>query len=263
MSVVGVKLNGSGKIYYFDANEKDIQVGNTVIVDTEKGLQYGQVVSNVPDDKVDNRIDYKKIIRKTTKADYKRHLSNLEDAKKALVKCNELILEQKLDMRVIDACYTFDREQLIFKFLADDRVDFRKLAKDLGSIFRTRIELRQVGIRDKAKEIGGIGPCSRKLCCNNFLTEFDSVSINMAKNQNLSLNPFKINGVCGRLLCCLKYENENYNEYKKNLPDVGSKIKDSFGEGKVISVDVFKKSYNVLLNTGEIITVSVADDSKK
>lgn len=263
MSVVGVKLNGSGKIYYFDTNGIDVKINSTVIVNTEKGLQYGQVVSYVPDDKVDDRIEYKKILRRTTKADYKRHLSNLEDANKALIKCNELILEQQLDMRVIDACYTFDREQLIFKFLADDRVDFRKLAKDLGSTFRTRIELRQVGIRDKAKEIGGIGPCSRKLCCNNFLTEFDSVSINMAKNQNLSLNPSKINGVCGRLLCCLKYENENYIEYKKGLPDVGSRIKDNFGEGKVISVDVFKKCYNVLLNTGEMITVDVSDDSKK
>ena len=148
--------------------------------------------------------------------------------------------------------------------MADDRVDFRQLAKDLGSIFKTRIELRQVGIRDKAKEIGGIGPCGRKLCCSNFLTEFDSVSINMAKNQNLSLNPSKINGVCGRLLCCLKYENDNYTEYKKNLPDLGNKIKTKEGEGKVVSVDVFKRKYRVLLNeTNEIIEILADDDESK
>ena len=166
-------------------------------------------------------------------------------------------------MKIIDACYTFDREQLMFRFLADERIDFRQLAKDLGAIYKTRIELRQVGIRDKAKEIGGIGPCGRMLCCNSFLTEFDSVSINMAKNQNLSLNPSKINGVCGRLLCCLKYENDNYSEYKKDLPDVGSKIKNDLGDGRVISVDVFKKNYKVLLNNGEIITVEVDNESKK
>ena len=162
-----------------------------------------------------------------------------------------------------DVNYTFDRAQLIFRFLSDDRVDFRQLAKDLGSIYKTRIELRQVGIRDKAKEIGGIGPCGRKLCCNSFLTEFDSVSINMAKNQNLSLNPSKINGVCGRLLCCLKYENDIYTEYKKDLPDVGNKIKTDEYEGKVISVDVFNKVYKVLCNSGEIIVVDKKNDSKK
>ena len=166
-------------------------------------------------------------------------------------------------MKIIDACYTFDREQLMFRFLADERIDFRQLAKELGSIYKTRIELRQVGIRDKAKEIGGIGPCGRMLCCNSFLTEFDSVSINMAKNQNLSLNPSKINGVCGRLLCCLKYENDNYSEYKKELPDVGSKIKNDLGDGRVISVDVFKRNYKILLNNGEIITMEVDNESKK
>lgn len=262
--IVGVKLNDTGKVYYFDSSDVKAFENATVIVETEKGLQYGTVVRIVPEDEISKDIKYKKVIRLTTKADYKKHLSNLKDADRALIKCNELITQYGLDMKIIDASYTFDREQLIFRFLADDRVDFRQLAKDLGSIFRTRIELRQVGIRDKAKEIGGIGPCGRRLCCNNFLTEFDSVSINMAKNQNLSLNPTKINGVCGRLLCCLKYENENYNEYKKNLPDVGNKIKLKEGEGKVISVDVFKKKYRVLMNeTNEIIECTVEDEGKK
>ena len=264
MNVVGVKLNDNGKIYYFDACDVNVHENSTVIVETEKGLQYGIVVRKISDSEINSDMEYKKVIRLTTKSDYKKHLSNLKDADKALVKCNELIEQYGLDMKIIDASYTFDREQLIFRFLADDRVDFRQLAKDLGSIFRTRIELRQVGIRDKAREIGGFGPCGRKLCCNNFLTEFDSVSINMAKNQNLSLNPSKINGVCGRLLCCLKYENDNYNEYKKNLPDVGSKIKLKEGEGKVISVDVFKRKYRVLLNeTNEIIECSENYESKK
>ena len=264
MKVVGVKLNENGKVYYFDAADVNVCENSTVIVETEKGLQYGTVVRFISESEVSKDIEYKKVIRLTTKSDYKKHLSNLKDADKAIVKCNELIKQYGLDMKIIDASYTFDREQLIFRFLADDRVDFRQLAKDLGSIFRTRIELRQVGIRDKAKEIGGIGPCGRKLCCSNFLTEFDSVSINMAKNQNLSLNPTKINGVCGRLLCCLKYENDNYTEYKKDLPDVGSKIKINEGDGKVISVDVFKRKYRVLLNeTNEIIECEVKDESKK
>ena len=264
MKVVGVKLNNNGKIYYFDAENVNVHENSTVIVETEKGLQYGTVVKFISDEDVSKDILYKKVIRLTTKSDYKKHLSNLKDADKAINKCNELIEQYGLDMKIIDATYTFDREQLIFRFIADDRVDFRQLAKDLGSIFRTRIELRQVGIRDKAREIGGIGPCGRNLCCNNFLTEFDSVSINMAKNQNLALNPTKINGVCGRLLCCLKYENDNYIEYKKGLPEVGSKIKIQDGEGKVISVDIFKKKYKILLNdTNEIIECDVNDESKK
>ena len=263
MKLVGVKLNDAGKVYYFDASLVNVNENATVIVETEKGLQYGTVVKLIPDDEIDNRIDYKRVIRLTTKADYKKHLSNLKDADKALVRCNELIEQYGLEMKIIDACYTFDREQLMFRFLADERVDFRQLAKDLGSIFKTRIELRQVGIRDKAKEIGGFGPCGRKLCCNNFLTEFDSVSINMAKNQNLSLNPTKINGVCGRLLCCLKYENDNYTEYKKGLPNIGSKVKTENGEGKVISVDVFKQNYKVLVNNSEVITVELENESKE
>jgi cell fate regulator YaaT (PSP1 superfamily) len=160
-------------------------------------------------------------------------------------------------MKIIDASYTFDREQLIFRFLADDRVDFRQLAKDLGSIFRTRIELRQVGIRDKAKEIGGFGPCGRKLCCSNFLTEFDSVSINMAKNQNLSLNPTKINGVCGRLLCCLKYEDEQYKCCVKKLPQMGKKIKVDNKEGVVTSLDILNGKYQVTLDDGTVIEKEV------
>lgn len=263
MDVVSVKFGNIGKAYSFNANGIVASENMDVIVETEKGLQYGTIVRKLTNDEIDKRIEYKNVIRISTKDDKKRYLNNLKDASKALDKCNDLVNKYELDMKIIDACYTFDREQLIFRFLADDRVDFRQLAKDLGSIFKTRIELRQVGIRDKAKEVGGFGPCGRKLCCNNFLTEFDSVSINMAKNQNLSLNPTKINGVCGRLLCCLKYENEDYKEYKKGLPDVGNRVTIPEGEGKVISVDVFNRNYKVLLNSGEIVLVDKIDDSKK
>ena len=260
--IVGIKLNDNGKTYYFNSNGYNLNVGDSVIVETEKGQQYG-VVAIVSVEEVNKNLELKNVIRLANKNDCKKHINNVKDADRALIKCNELIEQYGLDMKIIDASYTFDREQLIFRFLSDNRVDFRQLAKDLGSIFKTRIELRQVGIRDKAKEVGGFGPCGRKLCCNNFLTEFDSVSINMAKNQNLSLNPTKINGVCGRLLCCLKYENDNYTEYKKDLPDVGHRIKTEKGEGKVISVDVFKKTYRVLLPENEILTVEVKDESKK
>lgn len=259
--VVGVKLNEKGKIYYFDSNDFRLNTGDKVIVETENGLQYGIVTTTWLDNK--SNLVYKKVIRIANKNDLKKYESNLKDADKAIIKCNDLISKYGLEMKIIDANYTFDREQLIFRFVADNRVDFRQLAKDLGSIFKTRIELRQVGIRDKAKEVGGFGPCGRKLCCNNFLSEFDSVSINMAKNQNLSLNPSKINGVCGRLLCCLKYENDNYVEYKKGLPEVGHKVKTEKGEGKVISVDVFKRTYKVLLPENEVLTVDVSDESKK
>lgn len=261
--IVGIKLNEVGKTYYFDADGYNLKVSDFVIVETEKGLQYGQVVNIIKDCSDDDGAFYKKVKRLATKNDIRKYLSNLKDAEHAKNKCIQLVKQYNLEMKIIDAMYTFDREQLIFKFLADDRIDFRQLAKELGSMFKTRIELRQVGIRDKAKEIGGIGPCGRKLCCNSFLAEFDSVSINMAKNQNLSLNPTKINGVCGRLLCCLKYENDNYTEYKKGLPDVGSKVHLEDGDGKVISIDVFNKCYRVLLSTGSVVVVDLENDSKK
>ena len=256
--IVGIKFGDNSKVYYFKSDGFNLSEGDNVIVDTEKGNQYGTVVAlNIEANK---KMDYKSVLKIANKNDYKKHMNNIRDAKTAVNKCNDLIQEYGLDMKIIDACYTFDREQLIFRFVADNRIDFRQLAKDLGAIYKTRIELRQVGIRDKAKEIGGFGPCGRKLCCSNFLTEFDSVSINMAKNQNLALNPTKINGVCGRLLCCLKYENDVYTEYKKGLPAVGKKIKTEYGEGKVLSVDIFNRTYKLLLADNEIVTVEVKDE---
>ena len=264
MNLVGVKFSEKGKIYYFDSNDIELEKGKNVIVETEKGLQYGQVSDKVAEKNIDKNIEYKKVIRKATKKDNKQHQINIKDAENAIKKCRKMIEELELPMKIIDASYTFNRSQLIFRFLSDERVDFRKLAKDLGSMFKTRIELRQVGIRDKAKEIGGIGPCGRLLCCNKFLTEFDSVSINMAKNQSLSLNPTKINGVCGRLLCCLTYENDNYDEYKKGMPTLGKKYNTPKGVEQVISVDLFNRKYKVLTENNEIIERTAEDyDSKK
>ena len=160
-------------------------------------------------------------------------------------------------MKVIDANFTFDKEQLMYHFLSDSRIDFRNLAKELAGIFKTRIELRQIGVRDKAKEIGGIGPCGRTLCCTDYLVNFDSVSINMSKNQNLSLNPNKINGSCGRLLCCLTYENDVYEEYRKSLPNLGDKVKYNEKNGKVVELNILKKSYTILTDDDEYLTIEV------
>ncbi len=257
MGLVGVKFDNRNKVHYFDDNGLRLKRNLTVIVEWDRGLKFGTVCElNVSvDDSLSDDIVYEKVVRISTKRDYLQHLTNLKDAKLAIGKCKKLIEKNNLSMSIIDATYNFDRSQLVFRFVAEERVDFRKLARELGACFRTRIELRQVGIRDKAKEIGGLGPCGRKLCCSNFLHEFDSVSINMAKNQALSLNPTKINGVCGRLLCCLKYENDNYTEYKKGLPEVGSVLPLE----KVIAVDILKRKYKVLKKDNTVEEVEVRD----
>ena len=199
----------------------------------------------------------KRIIRIATKDDRKKHELNLNEEKKAMKECEKLIKKYNLNMKVIDANFTFDKEQLMYHFLSDSRIDFRNLAKELAGIFKTRIELRQIGVRDKAKEIGGIGPCGRTLCCTDYLVNFDSVSINMAKNQNLSLNPNKINGSCGRLLCCLTYENDVYEEYKKSLPNLGDKVKYNEKNGKVVDLNILKKSYTIRTDDDEYLTIEV------
>lgn len=263
MGVVGVKINDNGKILYYKNCGLDLKKNLTIIVDTDKGFQFAKIYSFINNHIDSNKIENGKIIRITTKKDYIQHLTNIKDAKHAVKKCKEIVADNNLDMYIMDAEYTFTRNQLTFRFIADDRIDFRKLAKDLGSYFKTRIELRQIGVRDKAKEIGGVGPCGRRLCCNLFLNEFDSVSINMAKNQSLSLNPSKINGVCGRLLCCLKYENSNYTDCRENLANVGDVIDTSLGKGKIISVDILNRKYKVLTDKEVVIEVEAEDVSKK
>ena len=263
MSVVGVKINDNGNILYYKNNGLDLKKNLTVIVDTDKGYQFAKIHTFINKQIDVDKIEEGKIVRITTKKDYIQHLTNLKDAKLAVKKCRELVEENNIDMYIIDAEYTFTRNQLVFRFVAEDRVDFRKLAKDLGAHFKTRIELRQIGVRDKAKEVGGVGPCGRRLCCNAFLTEFDSVSINMAKNQSLSLNPSKINGVCGRLLCCLKYENDNYTKSKEQLKNVGDEIKTKEGNGKIISVDILSRKYKVLTEKDMVIEVEAENYEDK
>ncbi len=239
---IGVSFNDEKNIIYCDANEMQVKKDIAVVVETDRGLQFGQVV--VPELKMKKQ-NNNKIVRVATKKDKQKYQQNMEEALNALKMCNELVSKHKLNMNIISSDFTFDKKQLLFKFTADNRIDFRILAKELATIYKTRIELRQIGIRDKAKEIGGYGSCGQKLCCSRFNTDFSAVSINMAKNQNLSLNPSKINGVCGRLLCCLKYEDDNYKECRKCVPKLGSVVDTNKGKGKVINVDVLNKKYQV------------------
>lgn len=244
--VVGVTFKENGRMFYFLTGNKNLKKNLTVIVETERGLSFGKIVTNIftiTDEQI--KAPLKEVIRIATKSDYYQHKKNIQDAKKALLKARELANKHQLDMHLIDATYTFERDQLVFKFVADNRVDFRTLAKELANIYKTRIELRQVGVRDKAKELGGIGQCGRCLCCSKFLQDFESVSINMAKNQNIALNPCKINGICGRLMCCLKYEDECYLKCRKGLPKLGSKVLTENGEGKVVELDILNGTYSV------------------
>ena len=254
--VVGVAFNKKGRVYNFNANGHDLNIGDTVIVETEKGYQYGYVITNIKEiSENDFNIPLKDVVRLTTKKDDQNYFKNNQDAGKALNKAREIVEELKLDMHIMDASYTFDRKQLLFNFTADDRIDFRELAKRLASIYKTRIELRQIGVRDKAREVGGLGPCGRMLCCNTFLTDLNSVTINMAKNQMLALNPTKINGACGRLLCCLSYEDIVYTKLRENLPDIGDMYKDKNVSGKVVNLDILSGKIYIEDKDGNITIV--------
>lgn len=249
--IYGVNFKDNGKVYNFKSKVK-CPVNVTVITETEKGEQFGKVVTFIKDSNIKNIDELRDIIRISTKNDYEQHLKNLRDADRALKECRKIVKELGLDMKMINATYTFDRKQLIFNFLADERVDFRELAKRLASIYRTRIELRQIGARDKAREIGGVGSCGQKICCAKFLNHIESVSMNMAKNQGLALNPSKINGLCGRLLCCLTYEDEEYLACNKGMPEIGEYIETEKGKGQVISKDILNRTYKVLVNNEKI-----------
>lgn len=245
IDVVGVSFD-KGRVYYFDPNGHNVKKNITVIVETEQGLQFGTVripLTQIEESKIKSPL--KKLVRISTKRDFTQYKKNERDAALAMNKCQELADEQNLNMRIMDASYTFDRDKLIFRFLADNRVDFRDLAKELAKIYRVRIELRQIGVRDKAKEVGGFGPCGRKLCCASFLKDLDTVSINMAKNQNISLNPSKINGACGRLMCCLKYEDDCYKKCRLNMLKIGDKIETEHGTGTIQGLDILRQKYKV------------------
>lgn len=236
VNVVGVKFKNAGKIYYFDADGLEVSLGEHVIVETSRGIEFGMVGMEMKE--VDSREvvqPLKKIIRVATKDDEARYAEIDKKKERAMELCREKVEKHQLDMKLIDVEYTFDNSKIIFYFTAEGRVDFRNLVKDLAGIFRMRIELRQIGVRDEAKMLGGIGSCGRSLCCHQWLSEFHPVSIKMAKAQNLSLNPTKISGVCGRLMCCLKYENDTYVDSKKGLPEVGERV--TIDEGPAIVWD--------------------------
>lgn len=249
IKVVGVRFRTAGKIYYFDPKNYNIEEGDHVIVETARGVEYGTVMiapKELPPEKVIQPL--KPVIRVATPEDEKIEEKNHRKEKEAFKICIEKIQKHKMEMKLVDAEYTFDNNKLLFYFTADGRIDFRELVKDLASVFRTRIELRQIGVRDETKILGGIGICGRPLCCNTFLSEFAPVSIKMAKEQNLSLNPSKISGVCGRLMCCLKNEEETYEYLNSRLPNTGDYVTtDDRLRGEVHSVNVLRQTVKVLV----------------
>lgn len=252
VKVAGVRFKSAGKVYFFDPGEFNVEINDPVIVETARGLEFGTVTMGITDIKEGDVVQpLKKIVRMATDEDIRRHNENEKKKAKAMAQCQEKVDKHGLEMKLIDVEYTFDNNKIIFYFTADGRVDFRELVKDLASVFKMRIELRQIGVRDEAKMLGGIGSCGRSLCCNSWLADFEPVSIKMAKVQNLSLNPTKISGICGRLMCCLKYENDVYMELRKGLPDNGEKVKTKDGMGKVVDTNILESKVRVRLYTGE------------
>lgn len=249
VNVIGVRFRNAGKIYFFDPTGYDIKTGDKVIVETARGIEYGHVVLGprlVEEERIIQPL--KPVIRQATEEDEAINQKNKEKEKEAYAICLEKIKKHGLEMKLIDSEYTFDNNKVLFYFTADGRIDFRELVKDLASVFKTRIELRQIGVRDETKIVGGIGVCGRPLCCNSHLSEFSPVSIKMAKEQNLSLNPTKISGVCGRLMCCLKNEEEAYEEINAKLPNVGDDVTTADNlKGEVQSVSVLKQLVKVIV----------------
>lgn len=247
--IVGIKFKDVGKVYYFDPNGMTFQRGDKAIVETARGLECGEVAtenSDVPDESIVAPL--KAVIRHATKEDLATVAENREKEKKAFQICEEKIARHGLDMKLVDVEYTFDSSKILFYFTADGRVDFRELVKDLAGIFRTRIELRQIGVRDGAKKLGGFGICGRPFCCNTFLGEFQPVSIKMAKEQGMSLNPVKISGTCGRLMCCLKYEQDTYEHLLRHTPKVGAIVETVEGRGTVIENNLITGMLKVRLD---------------
>jgi cell fate regulator YaaT (PSP1 superfamily) len=250
--VIGVKFKRMGKTYYFSPNGTNPKVGDNVIVETARGIEYGRVsmsIKNVEENEIVSPL--KPIIRLATAEDDARLEENQKKQKEAFALCEEKIAKHNLEMKLVDVEYTFDCNKILFYFTSDRRVDFRELVKDLAGVFRTRIELRQIGVRDEAKMLGGLGVCGRNLCCVQYLDDFQPVSIKMAKEQGLSLNPSKISGNCGRLMCCLKYEQDCYEELLKIMPRAGAIVSTPDGKGSVVSVSLLKEKVKVLLNGNE------------
>lgn len=260
-SVVGVRFKKAGKIYFFDPMQHAVKQGDHVIVETARGIEYGKVVIGRKEvDEQDVVLPLKKVIRIANEEDARLVEENKAKAKDAFHICQDKIRQHQLKMKLVDVEYTFDRNKIIFYFTAEGRVDFRELVKDLASVFRTRIELRQIGVRDEAKLLGGIGPCGRMLCCSTWLGDFEPVSIKMAKDQSLSLNPTKISGLCGRLMCCLKYEHDNYESARDELPAVGSSVVTTMGAGKVVALNVNERLVHVqVFELGKVVKLPMED----
>ena len=251
--VIGVRFRTAGKVYYFDPGKLNIKRNDHVIVETARGIEYGTVVGDPKEEPEDKVVQpWKAVLRVATPKDDEQEAGNKLKEKEAFKICMEKIRKHNLQMKLIDAEYTFDNNKVLFYFTADGRIDFRELVKDLASVFKTRIELRQIGVRDETKILGGIGICGRPLCCHTHLSEFAPVSIKMAKEQNLSLNPTKISGVCGRLMCCLKNEEETYEELNRRLPNVGDFVTTDDGhKGEVHSVNVLRQLVKVIVNVDD------------
>ncbi|MDF2536701.1 MAG: stage 0 sporulation family protein [Bacillales bacterium] len=260
-NVVGVRFKKAGKIYYFDPEGLHIEKEDLVIVETTRGIEHGIAV--IPQKTVEENdvvLPLKKVIRVATNKDRLIIAENNEIEKQAFVMCLEKVKEHNLEMNLVDVEFSFDKSKVVFFFTAEGRVDFRELVKDLALVFKTRIELRQIGVRDEAKMLGGIGPCGRMLCCSTFLGDFEPVSIKMAKDQNLSLNPTKISGICGRLMCCLKYENDDYESIKDIMPDVGRIIKTPLGKGEVIGLNILERIMKISLKEQEKVVEYTLDE---
>ena len=253
MKVVAVRFKSGGKSYFFDPGDIELVKDDHCVVETVKGIEYAQVVSDIRDvDDARITVPLRKVLRKATEADTKQVSDNVEKEKNAYRIAQEKILEHGLDMKLTDVEYAFDNSKIVFFFVAEQRVDFRDLVKDLAAVFRTRIELRQIGVRDEARSLGGFGSCGRPLCCSEFLSDFVPVSIKMAKEQNLSLNPTKISGVCGRLMCCLKYEEEAYEELNSTMPALGDYVATNDGmRGEVSGINVLRQIAKVLVEIGD------------
>jgi len=251
-AVVGVRFKNAGKLYYFDPGKLWPAAGDFVVVETARGVEYGQVITGVRE--VEDELisaPLKPVLRVSTPEDAAHAAENEKFEKEAYQICQHKIDEHKLDMKLVGVEQTFDNAKILFYFTANGRVDFRSLVKDLASVFHTRIELRQIGVRDEAKMLGGLGPCGRPICCGSFLGDFQPVSIKMAKEQNLSLNPTKISGVCGRLMCCLKFEQDHYEATRKRMPKVGKEIETPEGNGIVLDVNVLKETLTVRIHKGD------------
>lgn len=256
MAIVGVKFDNCNSIEYFFTGNLKLKKNITVIVQTDRGLDFGVVDTDPFESKEKKYLKLCNVVRVASHDDFNKYRKNLKDAKAAFSTCKKIVNDMNIHMTIVDCKYTFDRSQLLFRFLSDSRIDFRELARELASLYKTRIELRQIGARDKAREIGGCGQCGRSLCCSSFLRDLDTVSINMAKNQGIALNPSKINGVCGRLMCCLKYEDSCYSDCKKRLPGLNSIVTTDSGKGKVVSVDILNGKYCVDVPNVGIVEVN-------